>query len=625
MDLLFSTTARALWSSGGVAFLVALVLTPVVGWGTRRLGVVDRPTEDRWSGRTVALLGGLAIAGGTAAGVLAGEAGGVWSWPVWGGALLMFALGLADDLFGVSPVTKVLGQVGAAALVLYAGVAFWEGGPSWASIPLTFLWVIGVTNAVNLIDGIDGLAGGVTVVAAVALALISAALGHWVLAAAMAAVAGGSLGYLPYNAPPARIFMGDCGSLLLGYLLALGALGVQGGGGPVAGTLVPIAVLAVPIADTTFVTITRLLRGQSVREGGTDHVHHRLVKLGFSEAEAVGLLCGVSGTFGALALSTLWMETALVLAVAALSAVALVVLGIYLATTGAYATTGAPPALSASQRLGSFLRAYGGGASWKAVVGMIADLLLVGGAFVVATHLRHGGAPPPEVSRLVMQALPALIVTKLGVFYAAGLYKGIWSHAGTPEGLRLAAASAGASLLAAAGLWAGACAVPVALLIIDWGATTGLVGGVRFGFRALRQSVVTHQSHQASGRRVLLYGSGAAGMLALRSLRRWPEGDFTVVGLLDENEQRHGHRTQGVEVLGGVSDLPELCRAREVDLVVVPAGTDERTRRRAWAQCREAGVPGRYFAATLRAPEEAGSAQLSPTPGDGAPARSSSA
>ncbi len=622
MDLLFSDAAHTLWA-GAVSFLVGLGLTPALGRWARRLDLVDRPSEDRWGRRPVALLGGMAIAGGLTAGVLWAGAQSVWSWPVWAGALLMFGLGLADDLRGVTPVIKVLGQVVAAALVLYAGLAFWRGGPLWVFTPLTFLWVIGVTNAVNLIDGIDGLAGGVTAVAAATLAVISGILGHWPLAAVMAAVAGGSLGYLPYNAPPAQIFMGDCGSLLLGYLLAVGALGVQGSGEPVVGTLVPIAVLAVPIADTTFVTITRLLRGQSIRDGGTDHVHHRLVKLGFSEGEAVLLLCGASGLFGALALSTFWMETALVLALAALVAVALAVFGVYLATTGAYAAPGASRTLSTSQRVGSFLRTYGGGASWKAVVGMIADLLLVGAAFVVAIHLRHGGAPPPAVSDLAMQALPALIVAKLGVFYAAGLYQGIWSHAGTPEVLRLILASMGGSLVVGAGLWGWAGAAPVALLIIDWGITTLVVGGVRFGFRALRQSVV---AHQAAGRRILLYGSGADEMLALRSLRRWPDGNFAVVGLLEQDERRHGQRVQGVEVLGGVADLSALCTDRDVDEVVVPEGaTDEETRRRIRAQCQEAGVPCRYFTVALRSPEEADSPSLSRAPGDGAPTRSSSA
>ena len=613
MDLFSVPAAWSLWGSAGVALLGSLVLTPAVEWAARRLGAVDVPSDDRWASRNVALLGGVSIAAGMALGAVGGGAAAAWAWPVWVGALLMLGLGLVDDLAVLSSLGKLMGQVVAAALVLAAGLAFWRGGPAWVSIPLTFLWVIGVTNALNLIDGIDGLAGGVTVVAAGTLAVISGVLGHTALAAVMAAVAGACLGYLPYNAPPARIFMGDGGSLLLGYLLSVGALGIQGGGGPLVGPLVPVAVLAVPIADTTFVTITRLLRGQSVRKGGTDHVHHRLLKLGLSEGEAVALLCGLSAGAGGLALSALWVDAVLVWAVAALGLVALTVGGIYLATTGAYTT--AAPAQALSQRAGALLRRYGGGASWKAVGGMLADLLLVGAALIMAVYLRHGGAPPPALAVLLPQALPLVIVTKLGVFYAAGLYQGIWSHAGTPEVVRMAVASGGASALVAAAFGAVTGRVPTALLLIDWGVATVLVGGVRFGFRALRQSVVAHQE---GGVRVLLYGTGTEGMLALRSLRRWPTQSFVVVGLLDEAPARHGSRMQGVTVLGRGADLPRLCAEHDVEMVVVPAATSAQMRRRLQAQCREAGVPCRFFAATLQAPEAPPSPTLSPPPGDGA-------
>lgn len=617
MDLTIASALVPFWQSVGAALLGSLALTPAVEWAARRLGAVDVPTDDRWGSRRVALLGGVSIAAGVALGVLGSGGAAAWAWPVWAGALLMLGLGLVDDVAVLSSVGKLMGQVAAAALVLAAGLAFWRGGPVWVSIPLTFLWVIGVTNALNLIDGIDGLAGGVTVVAAGTLAVISGLLGHTAQAAVMAAVAGACLGYLPYNAPPARIFMGDGGSLLLGYLLAVGALGVQGGGGPLVGPLVPVAVLAVPIADTTFVTITRLLRGQPIREGGTDHVHHRLVKLGLSEGEAVALLGGLSAGAGGLALSALWADAALVLAVAALGLVALTVGGIYLATTGAYTT--AAPTQPLSQRAGAFLRRYGGGASWKAVGGMLADLLLVGAALVVAAYLRHGGAPPPALAALLPKALPLVIVAKLGVFYAAGLYQGIWSHAGTPEGGRLAVASSGASALVAAGFGIATGRVPTALLLIDWGVATVLVGGVRFGFRALRQSVVAHQE---DGVRVLLYGTGAEGMLALRSLRRWPTRKFVVVGLLDEAPTRHGSRVQGVTVLGRGGDLPRLCAEHDVEMVVVPAATSAQARRRLQAQCRDAGVPCRVFAATLQAPDAVSSPTLSPPPGDGAASRS---
>ncbi len=592
------------WISGCVALLAVLGLTPVVKRVARWTGQVDWPSDDRWHDRPVALMGGIAIVGGVVIGVAVGE-GSTFPWPVWAGAGILFALGLADDLWGVRPDAKVLAQVLATACVLYSGYAFWRGGSTWVSMPLTFLWVIGVTNALNLIDGIDGLAASVTAVAAGALALLGVALGTPELTIVMVALLGAATGFLVYNVPPASVFMGDCGSLVLGYLLAVGALVVQGGGGPVVGTLVPIAVLVVPIFDTTFVTITRLLRGQPVMDGGTDHVHHRLIQIGASEGEALILLAGTSAVFGGLAVSTLWMGIPLILAVAALCLVTVTVVGVYLARMGGAQSAGiASDEFGMSDRVRVFMRKYAGGASWKSVAGVLADLLVVGAAFVVAAYLRYGGAPPSNWSALMLQTLPAVIGAKLLVFYAFGLYEGIWRHAGTPEVVRLAGASGTASVVVGVGLVTlkGPAALTPSIFILDWLVTTVGIGGARFAFRVLRQYVAAHRD---GGRRVLIYGSDPDGILLLRHLRQHPELGRTVVGLLDENLARHGYRVQGIQVLGGPDDLPDICSDQDVEEVIVhlkAVSKEERSRIR--EQCAAADVDCQYFDPTIRpAPE----------------------
>jgi len=594
------------WKSGGVALLASLGLTPLVIRLARARGWVDRPSDDRWHDRPVALMGGIALVGAVLLGALVGQAPVLQSWPILTGAALLFATGVADDRWGLRPDAKVLAQVIAAAVLLFGGYAFWSGGPAWVSMPLTFLWVIGVTNAFNLIDGIDGLAAGVAAVAAGTLVFISLALGQPGVAVLMAAVVGAAIGFLVYNAPPARIFMGDCGSLFLGYLLAAGALGVQQGGGPIVGTLVPIAVLAVPIFDTTFVTVTRLLRGASVARGGTDHVHHRLVHLGLSERRAVVVLCGTSALCGGAAVAALWMSPRLTLAVASLCLVAAVVFGGYLATTGRYALPNGAVALPRlTQRAGAFMRTFVGGSAWKSVVGMGADLLVIGAAFVVAVHLRYGGAPPPDWAALVALVLPGVIGGKLLVLYAFGLYEGIWRHAGTPEVVRLGVGSVMASLLSGIGILAvtgvGAGAL-LPVLLIDWAVATMGIGGTRFAFRALRQYVAAHRE---DGRPVLVYGTDADAMLVLRYLRHHPELNRSVEGLLDGDPTRHQARVQGVDVLGSAEDLPDLCSARDVEEVIVPVqSVSKAERRRLREQCMVAGVSCQYFAPTLRPASE---------------------
>jgi len=603
--------AGASWATGGgLALIAALVATPLV----RRLAVqggwVARPSPDRWHERPVALLGGIAIFGAVAAGVLGAGVGGVYGGAVWAGGALVFAAGLVDDLFNIRPEAKLVAQIGATALLLYAGHAFWRGGPFWVSIPLTFLWVIGITNAMNLIDGLDGLAGGITAVAATVLALLSGLVGQGDMAVVAAVVAGASLGFLAYNVKPARIFMGDCGSMFLGYMLAVLALGVQGTGGPVAGTLAPVVVMAVPIFDTTFVTVTRILGGRPLTKGGNDHTHHRLVHLGLSEGTAVAVLSGIGGLFGLAALGVLWTTDQLFVAVLLLGGVASVVFGLYLVGSRSYDPAEASSHHSLTERVGAVMQALAGGVYWKSVAGVVADLLVAVAAFIVAVHLRFGGAPPAAQVDLTVRMLPAIVVLKVVVFYAFGLYHGIWRHAGTPEVVRLVKASTLASVLVGIGLWLeGRGPFSLSVLVLDWMITTGAVGTTRFGFRALRQYFAVQR---AGGRRTLVYGSGPQEMLLLRRLRHNTVLNRTVVGLIDAEADRQGLAVQGVEVLGGIDDLPDLCAPHDVDEVIVAAeGTTEAERQRLREACAPLDVRCQYFTFDLL-PAADGDATLMP-------------
>lgn len=279
------------WVSGGLAFLVAVGLTPIVRWVARQGGWVAIPVAEKWHDTPTTLLGGVAIfiGGATALAI----SGGLSAFPVrvWGGAVLLFGAGLADDLWGLRPATKLVTQIGSAALVLSAGLLFAPSAPVWISGPLTLIWLLGLPNALNLLDAMDGVAASVAILAAVFLGLVAGFQGLGALVVAAAALAGATAGFLVYNVAPARIFMGDCGSLFLGYVLAVLGLGVQGAGGGVGSVLIPVLVLVVPIFDTTFVSITRIRRGQPVTHGGTDHTMHRLVRLGWSERHAPLLLC----------------------------------------------------------------------------------------------------------------------------------------------------------------------------------------------------------------------------------------------------------------------------------------------------------------------------------------------
>jgi len=614
-------TTHFLWTAaetGLVALVTTVGLTPLVIRAARRFEWVDRPSEDRWHEQPTALMGGIALFGGLSAGLLWGTLGGTALW-FWGGAALLFAMGLVDDHWHVPPAGKLAVQVAAASLLLYSGYTFGPGWPAWMSTPLTILWVVGMTNSVNFLDNMDGLAAGISGIAALVLAALAVGAGAETAVGVAAAVAGAAFGFLVFNAKPARIFMGDCGSLVLGFLLAGLGLAVQADmpvGDTVATALVPLAVLAVPLLDTTLVTVMRRVAGRSVAQGGSDHTSHRLVSLGLSERHAVWMLYGLSLLTGGGALLVLFADPVLFYAVAGLGGVGLGVLGVHLARARIYdgEAEGLPRTALVRRPFRALHRLVG--ARWKAVAGVLGDTMIVGAAFVVAHYLRYGMGLPGSVKDQVLEVLPLVIAAKVVVFYAGGLYRGIWRHAGTPELVRTGTTTLAASAVVGAliGALYGPAVVGGAVLVIDWMVTTGGVAGARFGFRGLRQYFLSRRS---GTRRVLIYGAGDTGLLALRTLRHDPNVSAEPVGFVDDDPLVQGQTVQGLRVLGARADLTRLGRTHDIDELLIATDAPVPSRRRVLHDaCRKADIDCRVFSVSyerVRPDEEAPSEPVSPS------------
>jgi UDP-GlcNAc:undecaprenyl-phosphate GlcNAc-1-phosphate transferase len=286
-----TTTFMLIFAS---ALVMAIGGTPLVRRIALRLGVIDQPNARKIHVNPIPLLGGLAIYGAfIAALLLFGSRYGLNELVgILVGASLMSFLGMWDDRRSLSPLLKLAGQFVAASILVLSGV--YVGTFPWEAlnIALTLIWVVVVTNAMNLLDNMDGLSGGVGAVAAVFFLLLAAMNDQYLVGALSAALVGACLGFLVYNFNPASIFMGDAGSLFLGFILAAVAIklrfpeGVQ-----IVTWMVPVLILGLPLFDTALVIVSRLRRGYNpLTTPGKDHVSHRLVALGYTRREAV-LIC----------------------------------------------------------------------------------------------------------------------------------------------------------------------------------------------------------------------------------------------------------------------------------------------------------------------------------------------
>lgn len=294
-----------------IALIVAYIVTPAVKRLAFKVGAVDRPDARKVHTHIVPRLGGLAIYAGFMAAVL-------YALPIrheLAGLLLgctaIAVIGIWDDICNIPAKVKLAGQIAAACIPVVFGIQIeWLTNPFGTlivlpeviAVPLTVFWIIGFTNTVNLIDGLDGLAAGVSFIASISMFLVAHAMNQDVPATVIAAMAGAALGFLQYNFNPAKIFMGDTGSMLLGYTMAVAAvLGLVKTAATVA-LVVPLIALGLPILDTLFAIIRRRMSGVPVFQPDKGHLHHRLLALGMTQKQAVLIMYFISMILGIVAL-----------------------------------------------------------------------------------------------------------------------------------------------------------------------------------------------------------------------------------------------------------------------------------------------------------------------------------
>ncbi|MFQ5791355.1 MAG: glycosyltransferase family 4 protein [Acidobacteriota bacterium] len=308
------------------AFALSYGLTPAAGWLARRLGVMDFPGGRKIHEKPTPLLGGMAIYVAFAVivllnGVFTPEVRGIFI-----ASTLIFAVGAVEDTRGVSAIARLISQVVAVGILVHHGVALTFLPPTWWGVAgewgLTFLWVVGITNAFNFLDGLDGLAGGSSAINAFFIGVYASATGQTHLAVVSLALMGGALGFLPYNYKPHRrneiadIFLGDSGSTFLGFALASLTVMADWAEGSPKDLIVPVLIMAVPIFDMVLTTVVRFREGlvknllEWILYTGRDHFHHRLLELGIRKKEAVAIIYLVNCCLGISAFLLKGLKTA---------------------------------------------------------------------------------------------------------------------------------------------------------------------------------------------------------------------------------------------------------------------------------------------------------------------------
>lgn len=548
------------------SFIVSVATLAIVRHAAHRYGWLAQPRADRWHQRPTALHGGMGIA--TAFFPLVGIALSVlqpipdFAWSLFVGSGAMVVLGWLDDLYHFHPATKLIGQLVASSLLIGQGLVIHIGPWYPLNVVITYLWFIGIINAVNMLDNIDGLAGGVVAIAASVLWCIfmlgggaPSFAGAW-----LGVFIGVLLGFLCYNFHPASIFMGDSGSLFLGYALAAMAIPsplneywfvypLRASPWNFLFLLGPAMLLAVPIFDTTLVTVTRTWYGRRASQGGRDHSSHRLVGLGLSERRAVLMLYGVALLGGAASLCTTLHREYLWL-VFPLFVVFLAAFGAYLGQLKVY--DGQPPTTAWTPLVTELFHK-------RRFFEVLSDFIMVGIAYEWSFFILYEGDShlygPFRQATLVV-----VIVGMVLVFWWCGLYRGIWRFMSLGDlGRYIRGAVVGAVLFSVLR------EISRRTLHLPWAQLPGhyyglplvfalltflLIVGVRLSFRYF-DNVFTRRGWHGGDRTVIIYGAGHGGKIALEELRRNAayRATYRLVCFVDDDLAKHNRLMDGVPVV----------------------------------------------------------------------------
>jgi UDP-GlcNAc:undecaprenyl-phosphate GlcNAc-1-phosphate transferase len=564
MDQVFTNP----FAIGAISLALAAVLTYAVREVASRTGFVAKPKSDRWHKRPTAMMGGVAIFLTTVIAYALFVPKTPESLIIIGASSFLFLVGLFDDILNIKPYQKLFGQLIGATMIIGLGPKLPITGYELVDMWITVFWLIGITNAINLLDNMDGLAAGISAIAAGSLAMGFALNGQVNELLLISIFIGALLGFLIFNFNPASIFMGDCGSMFVGFLLASSVLMGQAGGrsrGIFSILAVPVLILFVPIFDTTLVTVIRKLWGRKASQGGRDHTSHRLVALGLSERAAVLMIYGFAICAGVLSLLVSRLGTIQSLALIGIFTVVLAIIGVYLSKVKVYEEREEE---LATQNNAVF--AFLVNVSYKRrIFEVFLDAFLITFSYYAAYSLLYGPVENTGNWTLFIKTAPLLVILKLFAFLAVGVYRGIWRYT-----------SVGDLITFTKGVVIGSAMSIVAVLLIyrfenfsrkvfvlDAIILLSVLVASRMAFRLIREFLP--QKAVSGGRRVLNYGAGDGGEMVLRELRNNSSWNYQPVGFIDDDERKKGKVINGLQVFDANGSLANICRDKSVDEILI--------------------------------------------------------
>jgi UDP-GlcNAc:undecaprenyl-phosphate/decaprenyl-phosphate GlcNAc-1-phosphate transferase len=551
-----------------LAFVLSLLLVPACKRAAVRGGYVARPREDRWHRKATPLLGGVAI-GLSLFAVVAGFGRADDVAVPLACAICIFVVGLIDDITSLKPSTKLVVEIALASVLLFFGFRLNWAHSITVDAVLTLVWIVGITNAFNLLDNMDGLCAGIALIVGTALFIEMMPGGPTGPLEAeklyLAALLGGTAGFLVYNFHPASVFMGDSGSLLLGFSFAALTLSNPRSASAESNVLTivaaPVFVLLIPIFDTTLVTVMRTWSGRGVSVGGRDHSSHRLVAIGLSERAAVIVLWLLAAAGGGVALVMKFAHQSWSVLAAGLFLVSMSLFAVYLARIRVYENVDQPPP---GGRVTPIVVDF---MYKRRVAEVLLDFCLIVIAYYLSYRLRFEGEDfLPEFKNFVT-SLPVVLACQLVAFFLVGVYRGVWRYFGLMDAVTVVK-----------GVLFGTFAAQIVILylfhyfsysrtvfVMDAVLLTGLVTMSRASFRLIGEFILRQRS---ATRRAVIYGTGDGAQLAVNQLRQQDQS-IKLLGFVDDDPKITRMRVAGYPVLGDYRALEVLASTASVDLVVI--------------------------------------------------------